>query len=107
GFQGWSKSKAELDARLLAAREKTGTAPISDLRRTASTVMHDRLGIAPHYVEAVLGHVSGHKGGVAGAYNYARYELEKRNALTRWGEHLMAIVEDRKSKVVPLRSDST
>jgi integrase len=103
GFAGWSKSKAELDARLLAVRKKAAKAPmpewrLHDLRRTASTVMHDKLGIAPHYVEAVLGHVSGHKAGVAGAYNYARYELEKRNALQCWAEYLMAIIEKQDSK---------
>jgi hypothetical protein len=39
------------------------------------------LGIAPHIVEAVLNHVSGHKAGVAGIYNRATYEREKRQAL--------------------------
>ncbi len=111
GFQGWSKRKAELDARLLAARQAAGKAPIPDwrlhdLRRTASTVMHDRLGIAPHYVEAILGHVSGHKAGVAGTYNYARYEAEKRRALTQWAEHLLAIVEDRAPKIIPFSAES-
>jgi integrase len=111
GFQGWSKAKTELDARLLAAREAAGKAPIAewrlhDLRRTASTIMHDRLGIAPHYVEAVLGHVSGHKAGVAGHYNYARYEVEKRNALTRWAEYLTAVIEGRDQKVISLRPGS-
>ena len=111
GFQGWSKSKAELDARLLAVRRAASKASIPqwrlhDLRRTADTLMHDRLGIAPHYVEAVLGHVSGHKAGIAGAYNHARYELEKRNALARWAEHLMSTVEEREPKVIPLRTES-
>ena len=110
GFAGWSKAKAELDARLLVARKAAGKPPIAewrlhDLRRTASTVMHDQLAIAPHYVEAVLGHVSGHKAGVAGHYNYARYELEKRNALTRWAEYLMAVIERRERKIVPLRPE--
>jgi integrase len=97
GFAGWSKAKAELDARLFAARKAAGKAPIlpwrlHDLRRTASTVMHDKLGIAPHYVEAVLGHVSGHKAGVAGTYNRARYQLEKRNALQAWADYVLAVV---------------
>jgi integrase len=108
GFQGWSKCKAELDARVLGARETAGKPPIAewrlhDLRRTASTVMHDRLGIAPHYVEAVLGHVSGHKSGVAGTYNYARYEVEKRNALVRWAEYLTAVIEGRDQKTISLQ----
>jgi integrase len=99
GFQGWSKCKGELDARLDAAMPEWR---LHDLRRTASTVMHDRLAVAPHYVEAVLGHVSGHKAGVAGHYNYARYEKEKRRALDTWAEHLFAIAEGRESRIVAL-----
>ena len=38
-------------------------------------------GVQPHIIEAVLNHVSGHKGGVAGIYNRAAYEPEKRAAL--------------------------
>ena len=35
---------------------------------------------------------SGHKGGVAGIYNRARYVDEMRAALERWGEHVAALV---------------
>jgi integrase len=87
GYQGWSKSKAELDARLSLPDWR-----LHDLRRTVSTVMHDRLGVAPHVVEAVLGHVSGHKAGVAGHYNYARYLQAKREALAQWADHLAGVV---------------
>ena len=38
------------------------------------------LGVQPHIIEAVLNHVSGHKAGVAGIYNRARYEGEMRDA---------------------------
>ena len=53
---------------------------IHDLRRTAATRMADS-GVQPHIIEAVLNHVSGHKGGIAGVYNRAAYEPEKREAL--------------------------
>ena len=49
---------------------------LHDLRRTAATGMAN-IGIQPHIVEAVLNHVSGHKGGVAGIYNRATYSAEK------------------------------
>jgi hypothetical protein len=62
------------------------------------------LGIAPHIVEAVLNHVSGHKAGIAGIYNRAAYEKEKRTALAMWADHVMAAVEGRASNVVPLRA---
>jgi hypothetical protein len=62
------------------------------------------LGVQPHIIEAVLNHVSGHKHGVAGIYNRATYEPEKRQALALWAEHLAAIVEGRAAKVVALRA---
>ncbi|MCP3473413.1 site-specific integrase [Bradyrhizobium sp. CCGUVB1N3] len=99
GFSGWSKSKAALDRRILAARqtvdEDAKPLPhwtVHDLRRTAATVMADRLGVLPHVIEAILNHVSGHRAGVAGIYNRARYETEMRDALERWTEHLAWIV---------------
>jgi len=66
--------------------------------------LHDRFGVAPHVVEALLGHVSGHKAGPAGIYNKALYLDERRRALERWGAHLMELVEGtpRKAKVVQL-----
>jgi len=66
--------------------------------------MHERLGVQPHVVEAVLGHVSGHKAGVAGVYNRAAYLAEKTVALLRWAEHIAAIVEGHPAKIVALRS---
>lgn len=102
-FSGWSKSKAALDARI---QETTGTAlphwTVHDLRRTAATRMAD-LGIAPHVIEAVLNHVSGHKGGIAGIYNRALYSAEKGQALALWADHLTALVEKRKSNITPLK----
>ena len=97
-FSGWSDCKAALDARVLAARRETDRKAkpmpdwrLHDLRRTAATVMADRLGVLPHIVEAVLNHVSGHRAGVAGIYNRARYEEEMREALQRWADHVEAI----------------
>jgi len=64
------------------------------------------IGIQPHIIEAVLNHVSGHKGGVAGIYNRATYEAEKATALTRWADHVAAVIEGRKSNIRPLRGAS-
>jgi integrase len=102
GFAGWSNCKRELDARI-AAKGAISPWRLHDLRRTVSTRMHDELGIAPHIVEAVLNHVSGHKGGVAGTYNHAQYVKQKAVALARWAEHLGAIVEGREPNVTALR----
>jgi integrase len=90
-FQGWSKAKSALDNRLQAAGM---AAPwrLHDLRRTVATCMAD-LGVQPHIVEAILNHISGHKAGVAGVYNRSTYATEKREALTLWSDHVMALLE--------------
>ena len=50
------------------------------------------IGIQPHIIEAVVNHISGHKGGVAGVYNRATYAAEKRAALDRWADWLTGTV---------------
>jgi integrase len=94
GFSGWSKSKIEFDTRIAQMRGGQALAPwtLHDLRRAISTALHERFGVAPHVVEMLLGHVSGHKGGVAGVYNKALYLDERRRALERWGEHMRELV---------------
>jgi integrase len=109
GFCGYSISKAALDERIAAVRLAAGTAPmipwtLHDLRRSVATGMGESLGVAPHVVEAILNHVSGHKKGVAGVYNRATYEKEKRAALAMWADHLLATVEGCADKIVPLRA---
>jgi integrase len=96
-FSGWSDCKAALDQRLLEVRQKANHKAkplpdwrLHDLRRTAATIMADRLGVLPHIVEAVLNHVSGHRAGVAGIYNRATYAKEMREALERWANHVEA-----------------
>jgi integrase len=103
-FSGWSKSKVQLDQRILEANKAAlpGWVP-HDLRRTVATRMAEDLKVVPHVIEAVLNHVSGHKGGIAGVYNRATYLAEKKQSLAMWAEHLLAIVEGRESNVTPLR----
>ena len=87
GFSGFSKAKRQLDATL------KGVAPwrLHDIRHTVSTGMHE-IGIEPHIVEACLNHVSGAKAGVAGLYNHAKYDDQKRDGLQRWGHHLSVLL---------------
>jgi integrase len=95
GYQGWSKSKAELDARIMAERDGKPLPHwvLHDFRRYLSTTLHQKpFSISPHVVEILLGHISGHKGGVAGVYNQAEYLDERRDALERWGAHIMELV---------------
>ena len=58
-----------------------------DLRRTAVSGMA-RIGVGPHVIEKVLNHQSGVISGVAAVYNRHGYEVEKREAMERWAEHV-------------------
>lgn len=58
-----------------------------DLRRTFSTKLND-LGVAPHVVEQLLGHVMG---GVMAVYNRSQYLPEKRAALDVWMDRLVLL----------------
>jgi integrase len=103
-FSGWSRCKERLDERIAKVN---GGKPLPDwthhdLRRSAATHMAE-IGVLPHIVESILNHVSGHKAGVAGTYNRATYEKDKREALIRWAEHLITVVTGQPGKVTPLR----
>jgi integrase len=90
GYSGWSKSKAQLDARL---PERLAPWVVHDIRRSFVTHLHE-LGFAPpHVIEAIVNHVSGHRAGVAGVYNKASYLHERQLALRRWSEHVLRLVE--------------
>jgi len=82
GYRSWDQDKLRLDARLRIEPWR-----IHDCRRTVATGMAE-LGILPHIVEACLNHQSGHKAGVAGTYNRARYSDEMRSAFQKWADHL-------------------
>jgi integrase len=97
GFRGWASGKQLLDERAALPHWT-----IHDLRRTVATRMAE-LGVQPHIIEAVLNHVSGHKAGVAGIYNRASYDKEKREALNIWAEHVTALIEGRPANVLPLK----
>jgi integrase len=106
GYSGWSKSKAEIDARVAEAGREVENWTLHDFRRSLSTALHGkRFSVPPHVVETILGHVSGHKAGVAGIYNKAIYLDERRDALERWGAHVMSIVSGNSAmaKVMKLR----
>jgi integrase len=94
GFTGWDDQKESLDARSGVVRWT-----LHDIRRSVATRMAD-IGVMPHIIETVLGHVGGHKGGVAGIYNRSSYEREVRNALALWEDHVRAFVEGGERKVI-------
>jgi integrase len=100
----WEMLKEALDARISAARsgEPMPDWTTHDLRRSMATGMAD-LGIAPHIIEQILNHVSGHKGGVAGIYNRSTYEAEVAKAMALWADHVRSITEGTERKIIPLQ----
>jgi len=103
GFAGWSKAKVALDNAIMARRAKAAEmgskspAPlpplnIHDLRRTVATGLQ-RLGVRLEVTEAVLNHLSGSRGGIAGVYQRHDWASEKRAALDSWGAHVSAVIE--------------
>jgi integrase len=99
-FSGWSKAKAALDHESAVIDWR-----LHDLRRTMATGLQ-RLGVRLEVTEAVLGHVSGSRGGIIGVYQRHDWADEKRAALAAWGAHVASIVEGRESQanVTPLRA---
>lgn len=62
---------------------------IHDLRRTASTHLHER-GWMPDVIEKALNHEIG---GVRGVYNKAQYEDQRRAMLQQWADELERLVQ--------------
>lgn len=98
GFTDWHRAKVTLDAKLDGA---VGEWRLHDLRRTVATGMAN-IGILPHVIEEILNHKSGHKAGVAGIYNRASYEKEKRAALVLWADHVQALASGAPRKILPI-----
>jgi integrase len=104
-FAGWSKAKRALDDVILRARRDRATGipaasvpwNVHDLRRTVATGLQ-RLGVRLEVTEAVLNHVSGSRGGIAGVYQRHDWATEKRAALESWAAHVVSIVEGHPAK---------
>ncbi|MEI6537710.1 MAG: hypothetical protein WCN98_20365, partial [Verrucomicrobiaceae bacterium] len=86
------KAKVALDDLIDKATAAAGGEPMAewrvhDLRRTLATGLQ-RLGVRFEVTEAVLNHISGSKGGVAGIYQRHDWKDEKRAALAAWASHV-------------------
>jgi integrase len=96
----WARNLDRLNAKIAKAEGKELPHwTLHDLRRTMRTNL-GKLNVAPHVAERALNHIRGSS--VEAIYDKHRYEGEIGQALALWAEHLMAIVEGRDAKVVPL-----
>lgn len=91
-FNGLSKAKAQLDAKVGIPHWT-----LHDLRRTARSLM-SRAGVPSEIAERVMGHEIG---GVEGVYDRHRYTKEKADALARLATLLGSIL-DPSDNVVPM-----
>jgi integrase len=100
-FSGWSNGKVRLDARIaMATGRPLQLWVLHDLRRTMRSNL-GKLGTPPHVAELAIGHV---RKGVKGIYDRYDYEGEITRALAMWADYLIALVEERSRKIVPLRA---
>jgi integrase len=100
GFTSWSIFTKKLNDRFAAEGTPLPHWTLHDLRRTMRTGL-GRLGIRPDICEMCINHV---RATIVATYDRYRYQPEIASALAQWAEHVMAIVEGRKSKVVLLRA---
>jgi integrase len=70
---------------------------LHDIRRTVATGLQ-RLGVRIEVTEAILNHVSGSKGGIAGVYQRHDWQEEKRTALDAWAREVDRIVKDKRDR---------
>jgi integrase len=93
-----SRAKKALDAQIQPKEPWV----LHDLRRTVASGMA-ALGIRLPVIEKVLNHKSGTFRGIVGVYQRHEYAAEKRDALTRWADHIDALISGRGQNVVTLR----
>jgi integrase len=103
GYSGWSRSKERLDERL---GDAVGAWRLHDLRRSLATHSAEHDLAEPHHIEALLNHVSGSKGGIAGIYNRSTHERGKRQLADRWADFVASLVEGKASNVISLAKAS-
>jgi integrase len=85
GFTRWSNAFKVFDSLELRPWR------LHDIRRSVATGMAD-IGIAPHIIETILNHISGHKAGPAGIYNRSLYTEEVAAAMNAWSDHIGGLV---------------
>lgn len=83
---GGPLSNWDRECKRIHARSDTSGWHRHDLRRTVATMLGD-LGVAPHLISVVLGHANVADGATA-IYARSRYELEHREALQDFADHI-------------------
>ena len=104
---GFAKAKARLDKAIIEARkeaaENRGEDPsrveppprwtMHDLRRSVATAMA-KANVPPHVLASLLNHSPGRTLGISAIYIRHRYLAERREALEKWGEHVLSLIAE-------------
>jgi integrase len=98
-IRGLTKMKKRLDQAITAERAKNGAGPmlhyvLHDLRRTLRTRLTSDLNVDAFIAERVLGHSLP---GLHAVYDQGSHRPQKRDALARWEQLLLSIVEPKAS----------
>jgi integrase len=99
-FSGMSYGKARLDR---AVGGSVADWRMYDLRRTVATGLQ-QLGVRLEVTEAILGHITGPRAGIAGIYQQRKLVAEARVALLGWSDHVIKLLGGEPAKVVQLRA---
>jgi integrase len=95
-LSGFSKGKARMDRQIADTRQREGVDgdiepwKVHDLRRTVAASLA-RLGVPQEVTEKVLNHLTGKISGVGKVYNVYEYMDERKDALERWEENVLAL----------------
>jgi integrase len=114
---GFGRAAERLDALIQKERDEAATATeedappplpdwhLHDFRRTCVSWLAST-GTPPHVADRLLNHTAGTIRGVAAVYNRAEFLPERKAALVRWAEHVLACGGGREQgvNVVPLRA---
>jgi len=71
---------------------------LHDLRRTCVSGMA-RLGVAPHVADKILNHQGGTISGVAAVYQRHEFLSERKEALDRWGAHVVHVLDQTSARL--------
>lgn len=96
---GFSQIKDQIDKRLTEAGVELAPWRFHDLRRSLATGMGEKLGIAPHVIDALLAHALP---AITGVYLRTKYPTDARLALSAWARLVTA--QETAGNVVPLRA---
>lgn len=95
-INGFSKLKARLGTMILENEKTLSDWSLHDLRRSAATWMAGT-GVPPQVLSALLNHSPGKVQGITSVYNRFRYTEDRKEALERWGQHLMRLAAKTKA----------